>query len=108
MSGSMIRWSAMHGIRFGSWGRRRGCWLRRGWRWLPESGPTALAAGIAAALYYEDENDPSACELKHLREKNGIPAVLREICGLEEGCELEKLILEQVQNLFCQDKKMTE
>lgn len=70
--------------------------------------PTALAAGIAAALYYEDENDPSACELKHLREKNGIPAVLREICGLEEGCELEKLILEQVQNLFCQDKKMTE
>ena len=70
--------------------------------------PTALAAGIAAALYYEDENDPSACELKHLREENGISAVLQEICGLEEGCELEKLILEQVQNLFCQDKKMTE
>ena len=70
--------------------------------------PEALAVGIAAALYYEDGKDESACRLAVLRREKGEAFVLREICGLEEGGVLESLILQQlhrIQRLFCQDKK---
>lgn len=72
--------------------------------------PEALAMGIAAALYYEDEKDESACRLMVMRREKGAAFVLHEICGLKEGEYLERLILDQIpklQNLFCQDKKMT-
>ena len=72
--------------------------------------PKALAAGIAAALYYEDPEDESACRLAALRREKGEAFVLHEICGLEKGEPLEKLILEQlpwIHHLFCQGRKLT-
>ena len=72
--------------------------------------PKALAAGIAAALYYEDPEDESACRLAALRREKGEAFVLHEICGLEKGEPLEQLILAQlpwIHHLFCQERQLT-
>lgn len=63
-----------------------------------ESGrqPKALASAIAAALYYENGEDESACALRDLRREKGARTVLREICKLKAGDLLEELILEQI------------
>ena len=58
--------------------------------------PWAIARGAAAALFYYQEGDESAGQLKELREKYGIEYILKNICGLDENEELYGLILEQV------------
>ncbi len=58
--------------------------------------PWAIARGAAAALFYYQEGDDSAGQLKELREKYGIEYILKNICELDENEELYGLILEQV------------
>lgn len=61
--------------------------------------PENLCTGIAAAIYYDEETDPSAQQLKQLRLAKGIDAVLTEVCGLEPDGTLGMLIKEKIQEL---------
>lgn len=61
--------------------------------------PHMMVKAIAAALYFDEASDPSAQELMQMRKRNGIPAVLKEVCQLQENEELYSLILSEVSNL---------
>ncbi len=54
--------------------------------------PQGLSFGIAAALSYDNPADVHAVELQKLLAEGGFFAVLREICGLEEGEQLSQLV----------------
>lgn len=58
--------------------------------------PKAICLAIAAALFYEDENDKGACELKALRESKGIKYIINKVCGIEEVDPLYDLIMKSV------------
>ncbi len=58
--------------------------------------PKAIALAIAAALYYEDDQDESAVKLKKLREEQGIEFILETVCQLEESDPLYSLVLKSV------------
>lgn len=58
--------------------------------------PHSLCTAIAAAVYYENENDGSAVELRRLREEKGIDAVLEQVCGLDAQGTLGKLVKEKI------------
>lgn len=58
--------------------------------------PHSLCTAIAAAVYYENENDSSAVELCRLREEKGIDAVLEQVCGLDAQGILGKLVKEKI------------
>lgn len=58
----------------------------------------ALAETIAAAIYYRTDNeaDPSAAQLKTMREEYGPRVVLEKICGISTEENLGKTILEKI------------
>lgn len=61
--------------------------------------PEAIATGTAAALFYDHPEDEVAQELKRIRKKDGLHAVLKQICGLEKQDPLTQLILKKVKDL---------
>ena len=54
--------------------------------------PQAVAAAIAAALRYDDPDDPSAPELRRIRQEEGLDAALSKVCGIQPGEPLAALI----------------
>ena len=61
--------------------------------------PENLAIAAAAAIHYDSPGDPSAEQLKKLREERGIDAVLTEVCKLDLNGTLATLIKEKEQLL---------
>ncbi|WP_251860053.1 hypothetical protein [Clostridium sp. Marseille-Q2269] len=61
--------------------------------------PKAIAYGTAAALYFDYLDDPIAICLKEMREQYGNKYVLKTVCGLGEGDQLTKLILQCIEEL---------
>jgi mannitol-1-phosphate 5-dehydrogenase len=59
--------------------------------------PKALAWAIAAALRYEDAEDPSACELQRLLRERGIERALHQVCGIAPDEPLAALIDEAME-----------
>jgi len=55
--------------------------------------PENLAAGIRAALDYNNPDDPVALELAAMRRKHGIEHILKHVCGLSPDEELYRMIL---------------
>ncbi|MCF6285881.1 MAG: mannitol-1-phosphate 5-dehydrogenase [Candidatus Hydrogenedentes bacterium] len=58
--------------------------------------PMSLVLVIAAALQFDEMSDVTAPEVIALIETKGVPGVLREVCGLEEGELLWRHILDAV------------
>ncbi len=56
--------------------------------------PLALAHIIAAALRYDNPNDPAAQELQTRRRAEGDEAVLQSVCGLGPDSPLTRLIMD--------------
>ncbi len=54
--------------------------------------PHHLCIAIGAAIYYENEADESARELRRIREEEGVDAVLEKVCGLDADGALGCLI----------------
>lgn len=61
--------------------------------------PKNLCTAIAAAIYYTNEDDESARELKKMRDGKGPEYVLQEICHLEPDSELGRTVLEKIADL---------
>lgn len=61
--------------------------------------PHHLCIAIGAAMYYENEGDESAVELRRIREEEGIDAVLEKVCGLNPEGHLGCLIKEKIELL---------
>lgn len=59
--------------------------------------PENLAVAIACALHYEEPTDEFAVALKKMREEQGIPYILENVCKLDLNGTLAKLILEKVE-----------
>lgn len=64
--------------------------------------PENLCTAIAAAIYYENDGDEFAKQLRELREQKGVDAVLSEVCGLDPQGELASLIKEKIDELHRQ------
>jgi mannitol-1-phosphate 5-dehydrogenase len=60
---------------------------------------TNLAKAIAAALMFDNREDEEAVKLQEMIQENGVPNVLKEVCGLEESSELAKEVLKQYEAL---------
>jgi len=58
--------------------------------------PESLATAIACAMYYEQENDEFAVELKKIRETEGFDAIIKNVCKLDVEGELALLIKEKL------------
>jgi len=56
--------------------------------------PEHIAFAAAAAIRYDHPADGAAGRLQSTRARGGVEAVLQEICGLNPGSELARLILE--------------
>lgn len=54
--------------------------------------PQTLAEVIAAALRYEDSDDPSACELQRLIGELGIDTAMKQVCGIQQDEALALLV----------------
>ena len=61
--------------------------------------PHHLCIAIGAAIYYENEEDESARELRRIREEEGIDAVLEKVCGLDMKGHLACLIKRKIELL---------
>jgi mannitol-1-phosphate 5-dehydrogenase len=61
--------------------------------------PVSIALAIAAALYYEDENDSSAVKLKEMRESKGIDYILENISMLKKDEPLTGIVKEAIEDL---------
>lgn len=61
--------------------------------------PHHLCIAIGAAIYYENECDESARELRRIREEEGIDAVLEKVCGLDPQGHLGCLIKTKIELL---------
>lgn len=61
--------------------------------------PEALAVGIAAAIYYTNDEDPSALELRRMREEKGVDYVLENVCKLDPNGDLAVLIRQKTEYL---------
>lgn len=61
--------------------------------------PDALAWGAAAALTFDDPEDPSAVELQRRLRDEGLERVLSEVCGLDPTDELGALIATRYRRL---------
>lgn len=59
--------------------------------------PENLAVAIACAIFYEEPKDEFAVQLKEIREKEGIDAVLKKVCSLDPDGELALLIKEKIE-----------
>ena len=55
--------------------------------------PVHIASGIAAAIHYDEPNDPEAVTLKQMREGDGIEAVLSKICQISSSDPLHTIVL---------------
>lgn len=60
---------------------------------------TNLAKAIAAALMFDNREDEEAVKLQEMIQENGVPNVLKEICGLEDSSELAIEVLKQYEAL---------
>ena len=58
--------------------------------------PDNLCVAAAAAMYYEQEGDEFAVQLKTLRESEGIDAVISKVCKLDVQGKLAELLREKV------------
>lgn len=56
--------------------------------------PAALAEGIASALCYDVETDPSSVRLQEMLRTQVLPVTLETVCGLLPGTELAGLVTE--------------
>lgn len=61
--------------------------------------PNAIVKAIAAALFFTEQSDPIAQDLKQMREQKGIPFVLEQVCKLSADERLFTMILEAVEDL---------
>ena len=61
--------------------------------------PENLATAIACAIHYEQPTDEFAVQLKKMREQHGIPYVLENVCKLDIGGTLAKLVLSKVEEI---------
>lgn len=61
--------------------------------------PEAIALGAAAALYFDNPEDPDAQRLKEIRETKGVDYVLETISKIDPQGELAMLIKEAVEKL---------
>lgn len=59
--------------------------------------PKIIVKTIVAAIYYDYSEDENAIKLKKIREDNGIPYILKNICELKESSVLYSLIIEEAQ-----------
>lgn len=62
--------------------------------------PPHLAFAVAAAIRYDNSNDPAAAMLHELRREKGARGVLNHVCELAEDSPLTNVILEQEQRLY--------
>ena len=53
----------------------------------------SLVKGIAAAMKYQNENDPQAVELNGMINELGIKETFKKISGLEDSCGVEDRVL---------------
>jgi len=58
--------------------------------------PTNLATGIAAALLYDNPDDPQAIELSNAMRGQGLDSVLGDVCNIKSGSTLAELIKEKM------------
>ena len=58
--------------------------------------PEHLCIAIAAAIYYTNDADPFALQLRTLREREGVDAVLTSVCGIDPSGQLGRLIREKI------------
>ena len=58
--------------------------------------PENLCTAIASAIYYTNDDDPSAAELKRLRTDKGVDYVLENICKLDPEGNLAEKIKEKI------------
>ncbi len=61
--------------------------------------PQNLCIAIAAAIYYENEQDEFARELTRMRKEEGIDAILKKVCGLKTEGHLGMLIKSKIELL---------
>ena len=61
--------------------------------------PHNLCIAIAAAIYYENEGDESARELRRIREEEGVDAVLEKVCDLDARGYLGGLVKAKIELL---------
>jgi mannitol-1-phosphate 5-dehydrogenase len=70
--------------------------------------PVHLAWGIAAALFFNPEGDPSAATLQEKLKAAGPEATLKEVAGIEPGSVLGKLVMDGYQALLMNRKALPE
>lgn len=58
--------------------------------------PAHLATAIAAALVYDNADDPQAVEINNTLKEKGADAVLAEVCGLSADSQLTQLVKEKL------------
>ncbi len=61
--------------------------------------PKTIALCTAAALFYSNPKDESACQLERMRKEKGISYVLKNICKLKPNEELFKMIINATKEL---------
>ncbi|WP_433750508.1 mannitol-1-phosphate 5-dehydrogenase [Falsibacillus pallidus] len=54
-----------------------------------------LASAIAAALLFDNQEDPEAVEIQNMIKENGPAYVLKEVSGLDENSEITKEVIRQ-------------
>lgn len=57
--------------------------------------PRVLTRGIASALRYRNDDDPSAVRLAEMMVKDGLDAVMEKVCGISKGERLYELVRSQ-------------
>ena len=58
--------------------------------------PSHLATAIAAALLYDNADDPQAVEITNALNEGGLDSVLASVCNITAGSELAELIKEKI------------
>lgn len=61
--------------------------------------PENLCMAIAAAIYYYNETDEFAIELKRMREENGIDYILENVCKIDANGTIGTLVKEKIELL---------
>ncbi len=73
--------------------------------------PKNLAVAIAAAIYYTNDADESAVELRRMRQEEGVNAVLEKVCKMDPDGSLAALVKKEIlafkaENLIREDVKL--
>ena len=61
--------------------------------------PTNVCVGTAAALLFDNPDDPAALEVQEMIRGGGLDRVFREVCGLDPASRLAGMIREQYERL---------